>query len=127
MAQGGKREGAGRKRVERLSDPNVSAKILRDVHAEELEKACIAIECKRLGIDLGKKDRGLKDAPMNVSILPLSKIIDRLKCHAFGNPRDMTTVNHVHDKPVELNVTISMSELVRKVRERKQEYERSGK
>lgn len=35
------------------------------------------------------------------------------------------TVNHLHDKPIEMNVNLSMAELVRKVRQRKQEYERS--
>ncbi len=35
------------------------------------------------------------------------------------------TVNHVHDKPIDLNVNVSIAEVVRRVRERKQEYERS--
>jgi hypothetical protein len=29
------------------------------------------------------------------------------------------TVNHLHDKAIEMNVTVSMAEIVRKVRERK--------
>ena len=47
------------------------------------------------------------------------KLIDRWLGKA------VQTVNHVHDKPIELNVNLSMAELVRKVRQRKQEYERS--
>ena len=35
------------------------------------------------------------------------------------------TVNHVHDKPFEMNVNVSIAEVVRKVRERKEQYERS--
>ncbi len=35
------------------------------------------------------------------------------------------TVNHVHDKPIDLNVNVSIAEIVRQVRQRKQEYERS--
>lgn len=35
------------------------------------------------------------------------------------------TVNHVHDKPLEMNVNVSIAELVRKVRLRKELYERS--
>lgn len=35
------------------------------------------------------------------------------------------TVNHLHDKPIQHEVSISMAEVVRKVRERKQNYERS--
>jgi hypothetical protein len=34
-------------------------------------------------------------------------------------------INHVHDKPIEMNVNLSMAEIVREVRERKQAYERS--
>lgn len=41
--------------------------------------------------------------------------------------RAMHTVNHLHDKPLEMNVNVSMAELVRDVRLRKQEYERTRK
>lgn len=37
----------------------------------------------------------------------------------------VVTVNHLHDKPIEMNFNVSMAEVVRKVRERKQAYERS--
>lgn len=40
-----------------------------------------------------------------------------------GKP--VSTVNHVHDKPIDVNVKLSIAEIVRKVRERKAEYERS--
>lgn len=36
-------------------------------------------------------------------------------------------VNHMHDKPLEVNMNVSMSALIREVRERKQNYERSRK
>jgi hypothetical protein len=48
-----------------------------------------------------------------------NKLLDR----KYGKP--VQTVNHVHDKPIDVNVNISMAEIVRKVRQRKQEYERS--
>src|SRR5215469_2657090 len=35
------------------------------------------------------------------------------------------TVNHIHDKPLDVNVTVSFAELVRKIRQRKEEYERN--
>ena len=35
------------------------------------------------------------------------------------------TVNHLHDKPIDVNVNVSIAEIVRKVRERKEQYERS--
>lgn len=40
-----------------------------------------------------------------------------------GKPVD--TVNHLHDKPIDVNLNVSISETIRKVRERKLEYERS--
>lgn len=138
MARGGKRvpkEGKkiGRPKVERLTNPVASEKILHDVRAEELERALIAIEVHRLGIKLDEKDFGVKNVPWTISTgnlwtistANLFKMLDRLKCHARGNPRD--TVNHQHDKPLDVNVTVSMAEIVRKVRQRKQEYERSRK
>ena len=48
-----------------------------------------------------------------------NKLLDR----KFGKP--VQTVNHVHDKPIDLNVNVSIAEIVRKVRPRKQEYERN--
>lgn len=50
-------------------------------------------------------------------------LFDRLR-----EKRDGTAVrnlNHMHDKPIDLNVTVSMAEIVRQVRLRKQEYERN--
>jgi hypothetical protein len=47
------------------------------------------------------------------------KLLDRM----LGKP--VQTVNHLHDKPIEMNVNLSIAEIVRKVRQRKQEYERS--
>jgi hypothetical protein len=46
---------------------------------------------------------------------------DRRDGHAVRN------INHIHDKPLDLNVTVSMAEIVREVRQRKQNYERSRK
>lgn len=48
-----------------------------------------------------------------------NKLLDR----KLGKP--VQTVNHLHDKPIQHEVTISMAEIVRKVRQRKQEYERT--
>ncbi len=46
---------------------------------------------------------------------------DRRDGHSVRN------INHIHDKPIDLNVNLSMAEIVRAVRHRKQEYERSRK
>lgn len=46
---------------------------------------------------------------------------DRRDGHSVRN------INHIHDKPIDLNVNISMAEVIRGIRTRKQEYERSRK
>ena len=48
-----------------------------------------------------------------------NKLLDR----KYG--KAVQTVNHVHDKPIDVNLNVSIAEIVRKVRQRKQEYERS--
>lgn len=114
----------GRKKAERLANPKLADKILHDVRAYELELACIALEVRKLGIDLADKD-WLKKIDVKNLHHPdsLFKMLDRLKCHARGNPFD--TVNHLHDKPIEHTVTVTIAEIVRKVRERKEHYERN--
>jgi hypothetical protein len=67
----------------------------------------------------------LADYQGRFSIIPLTNLLRYLEDRAYGRPVD--TVNHLHDKPIDLNVTVSMAEIVRKVRQRKQEYERSRK
>lgn len=47
----------------------------------------------------------------------------RVEDRALGKP--IHTVNHLHDKPIDVNVNVSIAEVVRKVRERKEAYERS--
>lgn len=42
-----------------------------------------------------------------------------------GKPVD--TVNHLHDKPLDVNVNVSLAEVVRQVRQRKEAYERDRK
>lgn len=45
--------------------------------------------------------------------------------HDKAGHQAVRIINHVHDKPLELNVNLSMAEIVREVRERKQAYERN--
>jgi hypothetical protein len=107
----------GRRKTERFSNPRVAEKVLRDVRHELVLKALFAIELHRLGIDLSKADFGAKEAPRNVSIIPLTNLIHRVECRAFGNPMD--TVNHLHDKQtVDVNVTFTISERIKRARER---------
>ena len=53
----------------------------------------------------------------------LRNALEYLDNRDLGNTVD--TVNHLHDKPMEMTVTVKMSELIREVRERKLQYERN--
>lgn len=135
--RGGARPGAGRRKTERPTNANVAAKVLKESRAEQMWHALIKLECRRLGIgDDGKllppkieKDKDGKDVITGpdyqgrFSVIPLSSLLRYLEDRAYGRPVD--TVNHVHDKPIDVNVNVSIAEIIRKVRQRKQEYERS--
>lgn len=90
----------------------------------------IDLERRRLGInkngELSETEKGAITGPDyqgRFSIIPLTNLLRYLEDRAYGRPVD--TVNHLHDKPVEMNVTVSIAEVVRKVRERKEQHERS--
>jgi hypothetical protein len=107
----------GRPKTERLSNPSVAAKVLRDVKHELVLRALFAIELHRLGIDLSKPDFGAKEAPHNVSIIPLTNLIHRMECRAFGNPTD--TVNHLHDKQtIDMNINVNLGQRLAAARKR---------
>lgn len=126
MGRGGKREGAGRRKQERPTNANVAARVLIQVRAEKLWIAMIVLECKRLGIDLNvlgiTADAagmiGVKVSPNGVidgpdyagkySIIPLTNLLRYLEDRAYGRPTE--NVNHMHDKPLELNHTLSLGE-----------------
>lgn len=55
------------------------------------------------------------------------KLRTRIYLYDQAKGRAVDTVNHVHDKPIDLNVNLSMAEVIREVRQRKLEYERSRK
>lgn len=95
-------------------------RVLEQARAEQLWLQLIEIERNRLGMN--SKDG---EAPPNISIIPLVNLLRYLENRAYGDPH--VTVNHLHDKPIDLNVNLSMAEIIRDVRQRKQEYERSRK
>jgi hypothetical protein len=45
--------------------------------------------------------------------------------HDKAGHQAVRVINHVHDKPIDVNLNVSMAQLVREVRERKEKYERS--
>jgi hypothetical protein len=113
MAQGGKREGAGRKKVDRPTNNVVADRVLQKANAEQLWLSMIALERRRLGIaDDGKLLPTAKgaitgpDYQGRFSIIPLSNILRYLEDRKYGRPVD--TVNHLHDKPLEVNATVSI-------------------
>jgi hypothetical protein len=118
----------GRTKQERPTNANVATRVLAKVKAEQTWLDLIELEKERLGLNLAPIPEKAILGPYsawrgNVSIIPLVNVLRYLEDRAYGRPMD--TVNHLHDKPIEHKVTISMSELVRKVRERKEHYERS--
>jgi len=130
MPPGGKRAGAGRKKQERPTNANVATRVLAQAKAEQLWLSLIDLERRRLGInktgELSVAEKGAiteGDYQGRFSIIPLTNLLRYLEDRAYGRPVD--TVNHLHDKPIEMNVNVSIAEIVRKVRERKEQYERS--
>lgn len=115
--KGGKRPGAGRKK--RAEIPEVVAKgvaqeILDFIALKENpHKDCHCLKCR------WRKLAENKDARLqfNVEESLLNRVVGRA----------MQNVNHIHDKPLEMNVNISMAEVVRKARQRAEQYERNRK
>lgn len=135
---GGKREGAGRhprgcgcenclkKTGSRPTDVTVAHRVLAKAKAEQLWLSLIDLERRRLGINktgelsvAAEKGAGAVTEGQyrgNFSIIPLTNLLRYLEDRAYGRPMD--TVNHLHDKPLEVNMTVSLAEEIRKARQR---------
>lgn len=144
MAHGGARSGGGRHKRDcecekckskygsRPTNAGVAGRVLAQAKSEKLWHSMITLERRRLGIgehgELLKATKDAIDGPDykgNFSIIPLTNLLRYLEDRAYG--RCTENVNHMHDKPIEMNVNVSIAEVVRKVRERKESYERSRK
>lgn len=108
----------GRPKLERPTNANVASKVLAQAKAEILWLAMIDLERRRLGINkdgsLSEKEKGAIDGPDyqgKFSIIPLTNLLRYLEDRAYGRPVD--TVNHLHDKAIDLNVTLSLGEGMR--------------
>jgi hypothetical protein len=138
--KGGARPGAGRKKLERPPVPDldgrstvgrvIAQRVLDQVKAEDLYRSMVQLEVERLGLNAPPIPEKAIAGPYtrwhgNVSIIPLTNLLRYLDDRAYGRPMD--TVNHLHDKPIEMNVNVKLSEIIRGIRERKKKYERSGK
>jgi len=106
---GGKREGAGRhkrdcgcekcksKHGKRPVDGDLARRIKGKIKAEQKWLRIIEIETELM-------EKTGKTAPLRTSMIYLDN-------RDLGNPRD--TVNHLHDKPLEVNATLTLGEGMR--------------
>jgi hypothetical protein len=129
MGRGGKREPGidpktgekkklGRPKSVRPTNVNVAQRVLNQAKAETLWHSIIELEKNRLGIgDDGKllpPPKGAIEGPDyqgRFSIIPLTNVLRYLEDRAYGRPVD--TVNHLHDKPLDVNMTLSLGEGMR--------------
>jgi hypothetical protein len=109
VARGGKRENAGRRKSERPVDGNVARKIKAKVKAEELWIFVISTA----------KEKAVRTGNTSDLRQALMYLDDR----DLGRPLD--TVNHLHDKPLEVNATLTLGEGMRIAMEKAEQRVRS--
>jgi hypothetical protein len=119
----GERKKLGRPKSSRPTNSAVAGRVLAQAKAEQLWLSLISLEKERLGIGENGKllpsPKGTIDGPDyqgRFSIIPLVNLLRYLEDRAHGHP--LTTVNHLHDKPIEHNVTVSYYEVIQKARKR---------
>lgn len=123
MPRGGKRQGSGRKAGNRPPELPVDLKTPESPTAwarliDVLNKPPVEGE--------GSKDpeaagwRVSWDCPD-----PRARLAVRVFAYRMRDGDPQRVVKYVHDKPIEMNVNLKISEIIREVRERKREYERS--
>lgn len=107
MPRGGKRPNAGRKKhppkpeaVTKQLATEVLALTARPIHIAD----CLCEMCRWWAV--------LTAADARLRFDALKYLTDR------RDGKAVQTVNHLHDKPIEMNVTISRSEEIRKARQR---------
>ena len=111
--RGGARPGAGRRpkpKVESVVDKSAAAKLIALLNAPAKTDEPVEI-------------KGWRDL-WNAQDLRV-RLDTRKYLYDKRDGKAVHTVNHLHDKPIEMNVNLSIAEVVRKVRERKEQYERS--
>ena len=107
MPRGGKRvpkdgKKLGRPKSTRPVDGNVARKIKARIKAEELWVFLVATASKKA------RETG--------NTADLRNALEYLDNRDLGNTTD--NVNHMHDKPIEMNVTFTISERIKRARER---------
>lgn len=122
MPRGGSRKNAGRKRKliadvgavlpSAVPDKNAAALLIEALHAPASKSDSAELLGWRVMWDA---------ADLRIRLDVRKYLYDKRD----GKP--VQTINHLHDKPIEMNVNVKLSEIIREVRERKLEYERAGK
>ena len=102
MPRGGKREGAGRKKQERPVDGNVARKIKARIKAEEKWVRLCEIAAEK--------------AETTGNTADLRNALEYLDNRDLGTCVD--TVNHVHDKALEVNMRVSYIDVIERARKR---------
>lgn len=97
MPRGGARPGAGRKKQDRPIDGNVARKIKAKIDAEKKWHRIVEVETELM-------ETTGKTGPLRTTLIYLDN-------RDLGNTMD--TVNHLHDKPIDMNVTLSLGEGMR--------------
>jgi hypothetical protein len=107
MPRGGRRPGAGRKAHAR---PTLEAN--KRTATEVLALTCRPIHQKDCKCELCTWWELLRAADQRLRFDVLKYLTDRRD----GKP--VQTVNHVHDKPIDVNLTVSLAETIQKARQR---------
>lgn len=92
----------GRPKANRPVDGNIARRIKAKVKAEEKWIRCIELASEKA------------EATKNTA--DLARLLIYLDNRDLGNPTD--TVNHLHDKPSEVSMTLNLADLIQKARKR---------
>lgn len=120
-ARGGARPGAGRRKTEVTPVTLIDGRTVSgQQHAQWiLDQLNARFNPKKDTLELAGWRRLWDSLDKRIALETRRYLYDRAKGKAT------ITVNHLHDKPIEMNVNLSMAEIVREVRQRKADYERS--
>lgn|ERR1700733_4505913 len=102
MGKGGARSGAGRKKSDRPVDGNLARKIKAKIDAEAKWILVINLATRK--------------AESTYNTADLRNALEYLDNRDLGNTTD--NVNHIHNAPLEVNMTVSLADTIQKARKR---------
>lgn len=120
-SRGGPRSGAGRKKREAPVQVIDGRSVSGQQHAQWLiDRLHAEFDPKKETLELAGWRRLWDSLDKRIALEVRRYLYDKAKGKAT------ITVNHLHDKPIEMNLNVSMAEIVRKVRQRKETYARGA-